>query len=99
MKVVDLKILNKEFKINCPEGAEEQLYHSALYLEKKMQDIRNNGRVISLEKIAIIAALNLSHELLTQRQQKETYIHSVTEQIERLQDKLEKALQEESLSK
>lgn len=92
VKSVVVKILSKEFQVNCPIGSEEQLLESARYLDRKMRDIRNNGRVIGLEKMAIMAALNISHELLIHRQQKEEYVQSVSEQIERLQNKLDEAL-------
>lgn len=91
-KGTHVKILNKEYQVSCPAGSENQLFEAALYLDKKMRDIRNNGRVIGLERIAVMAALNIAHELLTYQVQKEEYIHSVTEQIERLQNKIDEAL-------
>jgi cell division protein ZapA len=92
VKPVTVKILSKEFQVNCPIEAEEQLLDAALYLDRKMRDIRSNGRVIGLEKMAIMAALNIAHELLSHRQQKEEYVQTVSEQIERLQNKLDEAL-------
>jgi cell division protein ZapA len=92
VKIVTVKILSKELQVNCPTEAEEQLNEAALYLDRKMREIRNNGRVIGLEKMAMMAALNIAHELLTHRQLKEEYVKSVSEQIERLQNKLNEAL-------
>ncbi len=97
-KPVTLKLLNKDFQVSCPLGLEEQLHEAAAYLDQKMKDIRHNGRVIGLERIAIMAALNLSHELLVYRRQKEEYIQTVTEQIDRLQNKIDEALVEGSSS-
>lgn len=91
-KATAVKILNKEFQVNCPVGAEERLFEAAHYLDQKMKEIRQNGRVVGLERIAIMAALNISHELLIFRQQKEAYVQSMSEHIERLQNKIEKAL-------
>ncbi len=91
-KTVDLKILNKEFQVNCPNDTESQLYAAADHLDQKMREIRSNGRVIGLERIAIMAALNISHELLIVKQQKEAYLQSMVEQIERLQNKIDEAL-------
>jgi len=92
VKAISVKILNKEFQVNCPEGCEEQLFEAAHYLDQKMREIRKLGRVIGTERVAIMAALNLSNELLTFRQQKAVYVHSVSEQIERLQNKIDEAL-------
>ena len=95
---VSVRILNKEFTVNCPEGAENQLFDAAQYLDQKMRDIRNHGRVIGTERIAIMAALNITHELLTFRQHKESYINNVSHQIQRLQNKLDEVLMGNVLS-
>lgn len=92
VKAITVKILNKEFQVNCPVGAEEQLFEAVHYLDQKIREIRKSGRVIGLERMAIMAALNIVHELLTFRQQKEHYVQSVTEQIARLQHKIDEAL-------
>lgn len=89
---MNLKILNKDFQVTCPDGLEEQLKEAGEYLDQKMCEIRGNGRVIGIERIAIMAALNIAHELLCYRRQKEDYVHSVKEQIERLQNKIDEAL-------
>lgn len=91
-KAVGLKILSKSFQVNCPEGAEEHLEEAAEFLDQKMREIQGLGRVIGLERIAIMAALNIAHELLTFRRQKEAYVQSVSEQIECLQNKIDEAL-------
>lgn len=91
-KTLEVKILNNAFAVTCPEGAEEQLADAAIYLDQKMRDIKSHGRVLGLERIAVMAALNIAHELLSYRQQKEAYVQSVSEHIERLQNKLDEAL-------
>lgn len=97
-KSVTVKLLNKDFQVSCPAGLEEQLQEASEYLDQKMKDIRHNGKVIGLERIAIMAALNLSNELILYRRQKEEYIQTVTEQIDRLQSKIDEALIEGSNS-
>ena len=59
-----VKILDKEYQVACPEGQEDELVVSAKYLDKQMRSIRDSGRVIGLERIAVMAALNISYELL-----------------------------------
>jgi cell division protein ZapA len=97
LKPVSVKILSKAFQVTCPQGCEEQLQDATLYLDHKMREIRSQGRVIGLERIAIMAALNITHELLSFRQQKEAYVQSVTEQIEHLQNKIDEALMDPRL--
>lgn len=91
-KAVSVQILSKAFQVSCPPGLEEQLLEASRYLDQKMREIRNNGRVIGLERIAVMAALNIANELLAFRQQKESYVQTVAEQIERLQNKIDEAL-------
>lgn len=59
--------MGREFKVSCSEDEREGLITSVNYLDKKMREIRDTGKVIGVERIAIMAALNLAHELLTTR--------------------------------
>jgi cell division protein ZapA len=61
---VKVKILDKEYQVACPPEQESELLTSAKYLDKQMRGIRDSGKVIGLERIAVMAALNVSYELL-----------------------------------
>lgn len=61
---LSVTILDREYMVACPEGAEEELERSARYLDRKMNEIKSSGQVFGLERIAVMAALNLTHELL-----------------------------------
>lgn len=61
---VTVKILDKDYQVACPEEQEAQLVTSAKYLDKQMRGIRDSGKVIGLERIAVMAALNIGYELL-----------------------------------
>jgi cell division protein ZapA len=97
-KSVTVKLLNKEFQVSCPENAEGQLNDAAHTLNKKMLEIRKSGRVIGMERIAVMAALNIAYELAVLRQQQEAYVQSVSKQIEHLQNKIDNALMDELIS-
>ena len=71
MKFISVKILNKEYRVSCPAGSEEHLFEAAYYLDQKIREIQKNGRVIGLERMAMMAALNMASELLAFRHQKE----------------------------
>ncbi len=64
---VEVKILEKEFLVACPAEEQESLLSAADYLSDKMRDIRNSGKVIGNDRIAIMAALNITHEMLQNR--------------------------------
>lgn len=67
MQGVDVNIMGREFKVSCTDDEREGLIKAVNFLDKKMRDIRDTGKVIGVERIAIMAALNLAHELLTTR--------------------------------
>lgn len=91
---VTVHILDKEYLIACPEDERHELIRSAGYLDKKMREIRDSGKIIGAERIAVMAALNISHELLNsggnEGQIKTDKTFSV--RIQSLQDKIEDAL-------
>ena len=64
IKPVDVSIMGREFTVSCTDEERPGLLDAVNYLDKKMHDIRDAGKVVGVERIAIMAALNLSHELL-----------------------------------
>ncbi len=73
-RTVTVNILDKEYQVTCPEEQEAELIVSASYLDKQMRSIRETGKVIGLERIAVMAALNISHELLQASEQADAAI-------------------------
>ena len=63
-KTVDVTIMGREFTVACTDEERQSLLDAVNYLDKKMHDIRDAGKVVGVERIAIMTALNLSHELL-----------------------------------
>jgi cell division protein ZapA len=66
-KGVSIQILGREFRVACPEGEEKQLLSSVDYLNRRMKELRDTGKVTGNERIAIMAALNIAHEFLGQK--------------------------------
>lgn len=69
VSTLDVFILDKAYKIASPAAEQDNLRRAAQYLDRKMREIRGSGKVLGLERIAVIAALNIAHELLSLRQQ------------------------------
>ncbi len=63
-KGVDVNIMGREFTVACSEEERPGLIEAVNFLDKKMRDIRDTGKIVGVERIAIMAALNLAHELL-----------------------------------
>jgi cell division protein ZapA len=64
---VEVSILGRSFRIACAPDEEAQVRAAVDYLDAKMREIRDAGKVVGNERIAIMAALNITHELLTLR--------------------------------
>ncbi len=85
---VSVNILGQDYKINCPKGHESDLNEAAEYLNQQMQEIKTNSKVIGMEKVAIIAALNITHDMLSSRK----YARSNEQQLRELTSQLDSAL-------
>jgi len=66
---IKVHLLGKEYPIVCPQNEEHDLLIAARYLDDKMRQIRDTGRVFGAERIAVMAALNIAHELIQAQQQ------------------------------
>ncbi len=92
IKTVTVTILDKEYLVSCPEEEHHDLIRSADYLDRKMREIRESGKIIGADRIAVMAALNISHELLTQSGQSGKMDSSIGQRIRGLEAKIEDAL-------
>jgi cell division protein ZapA len=66
-RAIEVSILDRSFRIACAEDEEAGLRQAVEYLDRKMREIRDAGKVAGHERIAIMAALNIAHELLSMR--------------------------------
>ena len=64
---VEVTLLGRTYRVACTEGEREALMQAVAYLDGKMNEIRNAGKVSGSERIAVMAALNVAHELLSVR--------------------------------
>lgn len=89
---VRIHILDKEYMVSCPVEEREALTESARYLDRRMREIRDSGKVLGSERIAVMAALNVIHEFFLHKRSTEEYEKAVTETARRLERKVETAL-------
>ncbi len=64
---LDVSIMGREFRVSCTEDEQKDLLKAVDFLNSKMKEIRDTGKVIGVERIAIMAALNITHEYLSSR--------------------------------
>ena len=85
---VSVAILGQTYKIHCPKGHEAELKEAAEYLDNQMREIKASGKIVGLEKIAVLAALNITHDMLSGRK----YARSNEQQLRELTSQLDAAL-------
>lgn len=89
---VTVTILGREYQISCPPEEEEALRRSARYLDKQMAAVKSRGGSLAYEKIAVMAALNIAHDLLMQSQQADSSVHDSAREIQQLEQKIDAVL-------
>lgn len=65
VKNIDVTILDRQYRVACPDDERENLMASVAYLDQKMREIKEGGKVSGTDRIAVMAALNIAHELLS----------------------------------
>ena len=91
---VTVSIMGKEFMVACPEGEREALTAAATFLDRKMREIQESGKVIGTERCAIMAALNIANDLLDLRR-RGTTTPDVDQKLRFLQTKIDAVLRHE----
>ncbi len=90
---VNIRILEKEYQVACPPDERGALLDSAELLNTKMKEIRDGGRVVGLERIAVMAALNMANELLRSRDRGENLETRAKAKVRAMRERVESVLQ------
>jgi cell division protein ZapA len=86
---VSVRILEKEYQVACLPEERSELLDSAEFLNAKMREIRDTGNIVGLDRIAVMAALNLAHELLKMRQRDESAQADVAPKLRQMRERIE----------
>jgi len=89
---VQVKILDKEYQVSCPPSDQEALIKSARYLDENMRKIKGRGNIHGVEKIAVMAALNITHDMLKKNRLINETRQATDQQVKGLEDKLDMAI-------
>ena len=87
-----VKIMDKEYHVSCPVGKEDALKQSARKLSKHMKEISEGGRVVGLDRIAVMAALNISGEMIAAEEANSTYRKNVDKRLQSIKKSLVEAM-------
>ncbi|MDO9150279.1 MAG: cell division protein ZapA [Methylotenera sp.] len=92
IKGVDVNIMGRDFTVSCTDEERPGLLNAVNYLDKKMRDIRDSGKVIGVERIAIMTALNLSYELLNSKSG-DVNIGDIKRRVSDMQDQIDQVIE------
>ena len=90
---VIVNILDKDYQVGCPPEQQAELAQSAQHLDSQMRKIREAGKVIGLDRIAVMAALNIAHELMQEKTRGGSDADT-EDKLKRIDSKLDNALQD-----
>lgn len=89
---VSVRILDKEYQVACPAEERTDLLDSAEILNHKMREIRDSGRIVGLDRIAVMAALNMAHDLIHAKARDEQLESDVSQRLKSISDRVDDAL-------
>ncbi|AJE23062.1 cell division protein ZapA [Azotobacter chroococcum] len=89
---ITVHILDKDYCIACPPEERANLESAARYLDGKMREIRSSGKVIGADRVAVMAALNITHDLLHKQERLDLQASSTREQVRTLLERVDRAL-------
>ncbi len=89
---VSVRILDKEYQVACPASERTDLLDSAEVLNNKMREIRDSGRIVGLDRIAVMAALNMANDLLHAQERDKTLEGDISTRLKLISDRVESVL-------
>lgn len=89
---VSVRLLDREYQVACPADERSALLDSAEYLDAKMREVRDSGKVVGLDRIAVISALNLANELIALRRTGSVVDGDIGAKLRSLRERVETAL-------
>ena len=89
---VSVRILDKEYQVACPASERTDLLDSAEVLNEKMREIRDSGRIVGLDRIAVMAALNMANDLLHANERDKSLEGDVSNRLKLISDRVESVL-------
>ncbi len=89
---VSVRILDKEYQVACPANERTDLLDSAEVLNAKMREIRDSGRIVGIDRIAVMAALNMANDLLHAQARDRSLDGDVSSRLKLISDRVESVL-------
>ena len=101
IKPVTVRILDKDYVVACPEGEQDALIASSRRVDREMRKVRDSGKVLGTDRIAVMVALNLAHELMHCNRQVSATTQAndadTLEKLQQLQQRIDSLLEKHKL--
>lgn len=92
IEMLNVSILDRDYGVSCPPDEVDDLKNSARMLDERMREIRRSGKIVGVDRIAVMAALNIAHELIRAQTELANHDRITEKQLNKLNDKIERAL-------
>ncbi len=89
---VSVRILDKEYQVACPAEERTDLLDSAEILNSKMREIRDSGRIVGLDRIAVMAALNMANDLIHAKARDQELEGGISDRLKIISDRVDNVL-------
>ncbi len=89
---VSVRILDKEYQVACPANERTNLLDSAEILNTKMREIRDSGRIVGLDRIAVMAALNMANDLIQANARDQELEGGISDRLKNISDRVDNVL-------
>ena len=91
---MNVSILDKDYRVSCPPGEQSALLESARYLDGRMREVRDSGKIIGAERIAVITALNMANDLLQSGNVERGIGRELPPRLKHLENRITQALEQ-----
>lgn len=95
LHIMPIRILGKHYNIRCPAEQAESLKKSALIIDEKLQGMKQASGTSSTDRMLVVTALNLCHELLLLKNENSEYINKIENKLQELQNRIQSVLSTE----
>ncbi len=93
---VNVQIMGKDYRISCPQSERDALVASANYLNEKMREVADKGKLIGGERVAVMAALNIAHEYLQLQTEQQERSEAVRIKLQGLRERIGVAMDDQA---
>ena len=90
--LISIQILDRKYSIKCPANEAQELQEAASVIDGQMKKLRQTSSFTTTDQLAVVSALNVTHELLRLKKQKDNHFNAMNQRLQEMQKRIEKIL-------